>query len=148
MKFLKMRKFVANLPIHMSPNFMAKTYFFSHIKDVEVSIDKSGFSSILEESKTSIAAPSRFILSPRLFERSPIPSPPVLTRISDVSSPDIDLASYANTPGGKRLKSRLNELMHTLGTTKHESMDQSFQSPNDSLLLSNASQPDFSNIDF
>ena len=38
--------------------------------------------------------------------------------------------------------------MHTLGTTKHESMDQSFQSPNDSLLLSNASQPDFSNIDF
>ena len=90
----------------------------------------------------------RFILSPSILERSPLMlTPPILSRISDISSPD--LATYANTPGGKKLKSRLNELINTLGSSKAGETILSY-SPggDDSLLLSNATQPEFSQIDF
>ena len=74
------------------------------------------------------------------------------SRMADlnISSPDmsrVDFSSYSNTPGGKKLKSRLNELITTLGSTKLGG-NMSSASPDDSLLLTNASQPDFSNIDF
>ena len=90
----------------------------------------------------------RFILSPSILERSPLMlTPPILSRISDISSPD--LATYANTPGGKKLKSRLNELINTLGSSKAGETILSYSPGNDdSLLLSNATQPEFSHIDF
>ena len=89
----------------------------------------------------------RFILSPSILERSPLMlTPPILSRISDISSPD--LATYANTPGGKKLKSRLNELINTLGSSKAGETILSCPGGDDSLLLSNATQPEFSHIDF
>ena len=90
------------------------------------------------------------MLSPGLF--SPKSSPKNVlfsTKISPRNSPKNEpfSPSFANTPGGKRLQKRLNDLMTTLGTYKTPD-NSSILNISDGDELSNLSQPDFSGIDF
>ena len=64
----------------------------------------------------------------------------------DLSSPMITAKEYANTPAGKKLAKRLNELMTTLAPTSTDT-NESLMSPQTSFLLGNTTPPDFSHID-
>ena len=170
MKLQSRRKFSNPRPVHSRGTYPS-IYFHS---GTPKTIDKSGFSSIHEHSSSTTAthgknvtstAPRKFILSPGLFsDSSPnisrakmsLQTPPNLNNL--VSRFDLSLSpqieKFANTPGGKRLQKRLNDLMTTLKTNQN---DETFEatpplltneSASDSLLLlSNTSQPDFSGID-
>ncbi len=140
-------------------------------------LSKSGFSSINEErhlplATTTATTTQKYILSPGLFDKSSnsvslnsprLPADFCDTKISDVSglSPYLDksrkhsdFASFANTPGGKVLKSRLNDLITTLGSTTIKSDNATNNKNNldfdmdESLITDSTSQPNFSDIDF
>ena len=63
----------------------------------------------------------------------------------DLSSPMVTAKEYANTPAGKKLAKRLNELMTTLAPSTDS--NESLISPQTSFLLGNTTPPDFSHID-
>ena len=116
---------------------------------LDSSFDKSGFSSLAEDD-TKNNETRRFLLSPKLLDSSPLasltPSAAVTTPISrmNISSPRIS-GQFANTPAGKRLAMRLNELMTTLAPSTDT--NESLISPQTSFLLGNTTPPDFSHID-
>ena len=118
---------------------------------LDSSFDKSGFSSLAEDD-TKNNETRRFLLSPKLLDSSPLASltpsaaAAVTTPISrmNISSPRIS-GQFANTPAGKRLAMRLNELMTTLAPSTDT--NESLISPQTSFLLGNTTPPDFSHID-
>ena len=116
---------------------------------LDSSFDKSGFSSLAEDFSKSNET-RRFLLSPKLLDSSPslalTPSAAVTTPISrmNISSPRVS-GQFANTPAGKRLAMRLNELMTTLAPSTDT--NESLISPQTSFLLGNTTPPDFSHID-
>jgi hypothetical protein len=126
---------------------------------IEEDMSKSGFSSINENiyniGEDCIKTVPKFILSPGLLIKSPMMTPlrtsDLGTRI-DMSSPDF--AAYANTPGGKRLKTRLNDLINTLGPSSTNMFNNkaetiiSDDTAEDSFCLTSSTQPEFSSIDF
>ena len=130
-------------------------------------IDKSGFSSVHETSSKNFTSqnfqtePRKFILSPGLFSAEPSLNSSIkldqtpkdlnnlISRFDLSISPQVE--NFPNTPGGKKLKKRLSDLMTTL-RTKNEiafgfDKDLSNQNEDSLLLLGNTSQPDFSGID-
>jgi len=117
---------------------------------LDSSFDKSGFSSLAEDD-TKNNETRRFLLSPKLLDSSPLASltpsaaAAVTTPISrmNISSPRIS-GQFANTPAGKRLAMRLNELMTTLAPSTDT--NESLISPQTSFLLGNTTPPDFSHI--